>query len=181
MLNTRKKPYSGNFSAFSFGIVLILLTISGLLQSCSASLRFSTVGNTSYPGSKTRTTTLTPHPARLSENTSTNSGQTNADTEVNRSGVITGHASYYGDEFQGRLTSSGEVFDQDLLTAAHRTLPFGTILRVTNTRNGRSVIVRVNDRGPFVDNRILDLSRAAAQKLDMLREGVAQITIAVLN
>ncbi len=92
-----------------------------------------------------------------------------------------GVASFYGDEFQGRLTSNGEVFDQSLLTAAHRTLAFGTVLKVTNMKNGRSVIVRVNDRGPFAAGRILDLSRAAAEKLDMLRDGVARVSIAILN
>lgn len=92
-----------------------------------------------------------------------------------------GYASYYGDEFHGRVTSSGEIFDQTLLTAAHRTLPFGTIVRVVNLRNNRAVIVKVNDRGPFVEGRSIDLSRAAAEKIDMLREGVAHVSLTVLN
>ncbi len=92
-----------------------------------------------------------------------------------------GMASYYGDEFHGRLTSNGETFDQQLLTAAHRTLPFGTVLKVTNMKNGRSVVVRINDRGPFAAGRIIDLSRAAAERIDMIRDGVARVSIAVLN
>ncbi|MBN2050474.1 MAG: septal ring lytic transglycosylase RlpA family protein [Spirochaetales bacterium] len=92
-----------------------------------------------------------------------------------------GYASWYAGKFQGRLTASGEVFDTNKLTAAHKTLPFGTLLRVTNTANGKTVEVRVNDRGPFVEGRIIDLSRAAAEALDMTRVGVAPVTIQVLS
>lgn len=96
--------------------------------------------------------------------------------------VANGKASYYADKFHGRLTSNGEVFNQDSLTCAHRTLPFGTYLRVTNKSNGRSVIVRVNDRGPFVDGRIVDLSKAAAEQLGMLRKGIVRVDVAqVMN
>jgi rare lipoprotein A len=86
-------------------------------------------------------------------------------------------ASYYGDEFQGRPTSSGELFDMNALTAAHKTLPFGTMLEVTNLANGKKVIVRVNDRGPFVDTRELDVSKAAAAKLGMIETGTARVSI----
>jgi len=86
-------------------------------------------------------------------------------------------ASWYGPGFHGRRTASGQVFDQKRLTAAHKTLPFGTKLRVTNLRNGRSVLVTVNDRGPFVRNRQLDLSRGAAQRLDLIRRGTAPVLI----
>ena len=86
-----------------------------------------------------------------------------------------GHASWYGPGFHGKKTASGEVYDQNAMTAAHKTLPFGTNLRVTNTANGRSVVVRVNDRGPFVAGRDLDLSRAAAQQLGF--DGVATVRI----
>jgi rare lipoprotein A len=95
--------------------------------------------------------------------------------------VERGLASWYSDRFQGRKTASGERFDQRALTAAHRTLRFGTRVRVTNQRNGRSVIVRVNDRGPFGRGRIIDLSRAAAQALDMIRAGVVPVTVEVLG
>ena len=76
-------------------------------------------------------------------------------------------ATYYGQEFAGHRTASGETFNPNALTAAHRTLPFGTRVRVTNSRNGRSVIVRINDRGPFAKGRAIDLSSAAAQAIGM--------------
>ena len=88
-----------------------------------------------------------------------------------------GFASWYGSEFDGRPTASGEIFDSSLFTAAHPTLPFGTFLIVTNRSNNRQVSVRVNDRGPFVGNRIVDISRAAAEYLDMLVTGTAPVTI----
>jgi len=93
----------------------------------------------------------------------------------------TGEASYYGAQFQGRPTASGERFDNGQLTAAHRTLPFGTKVRVTNLSNGRSVVVRVNDRGPYARGRIIDLSRAAARRIDMVRAGVARVRVEPLG
>ena len=92
-------------------------------------------------------------------------------------GASVGMASYYADKFQGRPTASGERFDNASLTAAHRTLPFGTRVRVTNLDNGRSVTVRVNDRGPFVKGRIIDLSVAAAKRIDMIRAGVVRVRV----
>jgi len=86
-------------------------------------------------------------------------------------------ASYYGEEFQGRPTSSGEIFDMNALTAAHKTLPFGTMLEVTNLENGRKSVVRVNDRGPFVAGRELDVSKAAAFELGMVTTGTARVSI----
>lgn len=94
-----------------------------------------------------------------------------------RSGSETGYASYYGDEFVGRKTASGEIFRQSKLTAAHKKLAFGTKVQVTNLANGKSVTVRVNDRGPFVSNRIIDLSKSAAKKIDMVGAGVAKVKI----
>ena len=88
-----------------------------------------------------------------------------------------GIASWYGAEFEGRPTASGERFDSRLLTAAHPTLPFGTVVKVTNAHNGKSVTVRVNDRGPFVAARIIDLSRAAGEKLDMVVTGTAPVVV----
>jgi rare lipoprotein A len=105
---------------------------------------------------------------------------TTAARQVN-SGASVGIASYYADKFQGRPTASGERFDNGRLTAAHRTLPFGTRVRVTNLDNGRSVTIRVNDRGPFVKGRIIDLSVAAARRLDMLRTGVARVRVEPVN
>lgn len=92
-----------------------------------------------------------------------------------------GVASYYGREFHGRRTASGEIFDMFALTCAHRKLPFGTRIRVTNLDNGKSVIVRVNDRGPFVAGRILDLSYAAAKRIGMVATGTARVKIEILR
>ncbi len=92
-----------------------------------------------------------------------------------------GVASWYGKKFHGKLTSSGDTYDMHAMTAAHKTLPLPTKVRVRNLKNGRSVIVTVNDRGPFVDNRIIDLSYAAATRLDMIREGTALVEIEVLT
>jgi rare lipoprotein A len=91
-------------------------------------------------------------------------------------------ASYYGqgDEFNGRKTANGEVFDKNALTAAHQTLPFGTKVKVTNLENGKSVIITINDRGPFARGRILDLSYAGAQALGMLGTGTARVQLEVL-
>lgn len=92
-----------------------------------------------------------------------------------------GAASYYGSELAGRPTASGESFDPDRLTAAHRTLPFGTRVRVTNLRNERSVVVRINDRGPFSGRRVLDLSYSAAMKIGMLQRGTERVRMEVLE
>ena len=92
-----------------------------------------------------------------------------------------GWASWYGEEFHGRRTASGEIYDMYELTAAHRTLPFGTRVMVTHMRNGRSVTVTINDRGPFVKDRIIDLSYAAARILKMVDEGVAWVRVEVLS
>ncbi len=91
-----------------------------------------------------------------------------------------GRASYYGRELAGNRTASGERFDPSDFTAAHRTLPFGTHIRVTNLRNDRSVVVRVNDRGPFHGNRIIDVSRAAADEIGMTRRGTIRVRLDVL-
>ncbi|GHV76159.1 hypothetical protein AGMMS49942_09800 [Spirochaetia bacterium] len=88
-----------------------------------------------------------------------------------------GIASWYGTEFEGHPTASGELFNPSQMTAAHPTLPFGTMLRVTNTQNRKQVIVRVNDRGPFVNTRIIDVSRAAAEVLDMISTGTAPVLV----
>jgi len=94
--------------------------------------------------------------------------------------VQTGYASWYGRLFNRRRTANGSIYDQQRLTAAHRTLPLGTQIRVTNLRNGRSVIVRVSDRGPFAQGRIVDLSREAASEIGMLTYGVSRVRLETL-
>lgn len=96
-------------------------------------------------------------------------------------GTQEGLASYYSTEFHGRKTSSGEIFDKDALTAAHRTYPFGTILLVTNQKNGKQVEVKVNDRGPVKPERIIDLSYGAAIEIDMVRDGLVRVRVEVIE
>ncbi|MBI5808479.1 MAG: septal ring lytic transglycosylase RlpA family protein [Ignavibacteriales bacterium] len=84
-------------------------------------------------------------------------------------------ASWYGPRFHGKSTANGETFDQSALTAAHKSLPFGTLLKITNLRNHKSVIIRINDRGPYVDGRDLDLSKATAKALGILHKGVVKV------
>jgi len=94
---------------------------------------------------------------------------------------MTGTASWYGHGFHNRKTASGKRFDQDAMMAAHRTLPFGTLVKVTNTANNKSCIVEITDRGPFVKNRIIDVSHGAAQQLDFADNGTAKVTLEVLD
>ena len=95
--------------------------------------------------------------------------------------TLEGIASYYADDYHGKVTSNGEVFNMNDLTAAHRTFPFGTNIRVTNLENKKTVVVRINDRGPFKDGRIIDLSLAAAKELDLIRDGTARVKLEVLE
>lgn len=95
--------------------------------------------------------------------------------------IMHGVASWYGQEFAGRTTANGEIFDPLLLTAAHRTLPFGTILDVKNSKSGKAVRVRVNDRGPFVGNRMIDLSYAAAQQIGLVEPGSGEVDLYIVQ
>ena len=107
--------------------------------------------------------------------------QLSGSASVAQTGPAVGIASYYGKPYHGRKTASGERFNMHELTAAHRTLPFGTNLKVTNLANDRSVVVRVNDRGPFKRDRILDLSMEAARRLQMIGAGTARVRIEPLG
>jgi rare lipoprotein A len=95
--------------------------------------------------------------------------------------IFYGRASWYGPSFHGKLTSNGETYNMHSMTAAHKTLPMNTIVRATNQTNNRSVIVRINDRGPFVESRIIDLSKKAAGELDMIKTGTAPIKLEILG
>lgn len=92
-----------------------------------------------------------------------------------------GKASYYASRFEGRLTANGEVFSNDSLTAAHPTLPFGTKVKITNIDTGQQVVLRVNDRGPFVEGRIVDVTQKAAEKLGFYYQGICLVSLEVLN
>lgn len=103
------------------------------------------------------------------------------DDAVAETELATGMASYYSRELEGNRTANGEVCDPDELTAAHRTLPFGSKVRVTNLANGESVVVRINDRGPFGRGRVIDISHAAAKEIGMHRSGTARVKLALLE
>ncbi len=105
----------------------------------------------------------------------------NAEAAPHARGAQRGDASYYADSFEGHRTASGETYSGDDLTAAHRWLPFGTRVRVTNVRNGRSVEVVINDRGPFRAGRVIDVSRRAAEALGLVRDGVAPVRVEVVD
>jgi rare lipoprotein A len=104
-------------------------------------------------------------------------GRADLDVSVKERGI----ASWYGEDFHGWLTANGEIYDMEALTAAHRTLPLGTAILVTNIENGRQVRVRINDRGPYLYGRVLDLSLAGARALDMVDSGVAAVQIEVVG
>lgn len=92
-----------------------------------------------------------------------------------------GIASWYGGKFHGRQTANGERYNKNGISAAHKTLPFGTIVRVKNLRNGKTVEVRINDRGPFIKGRIIDLSKGAAKKIDMINDGIVPVELTILK
>ncbi|MBS1806442.1 MAG: septal ring lytic transglycosylase RlpA family protein [Acidobacteria bacterium] len=98
-----------------------------------------------------------------------------------KSKLLRGIASWYGDQFDGKKTASGEVFNQEEMTACHPSLPFGSEVRVVNLRNHKSVVVRITDRAELVKGRVIDLSHAAAEKLNMTQAGVARVSIEVLS
>jgi rare lipoprotein A len=93
----------------------------------------------------------------------------------------TGIASWYGPGFDGNLTANGEVYDMNGISAAHKTLPFGTVVRVIDLETGRSIVVRINDRGPFVEGRIIDLSKGAAENLGMVERGIIQVGLRIVR
>jgi len=94
---------------------------------------------------------------------------------------LEGGASWYGGKFVGRQTANGEIFDTEMLTAAHKTLPFNTVVEVTNLDNGRKVQVRINDRGPFIKGRVIDLSKKAATEIDMIESGTANVSLKIIK
>jgi len=106
--------------------------------------------------------------------------QTN-NTHTSTISVTEGKASFYAGQFHGRKTANGETFNMAQLTAAHPSLPFGTWVRVTNLRNGKDVVVRINDRGPFVKGRVIDLSAGAAKEIGILKTGVVQVKLEALK
>jgi peptidoglycan lytic transglycosylase len=135
-------------------------------------------------GGKKRTTAhVPPPPTQGGESTSAEAGENGTQQYENARPIYTetGIASWYGPPYHHRRTSNGEIYDQNGLTAAHRTLPLNSVARVTNVRTGRSAEVRITDRGPFIEGRMLDLSLAAAKKIDVWRAGTAEVRMEVLH
>ena len=116
-------------------------------------------------------------------NAQADSSQSVTRTQVQVKGhEVKGHATYYGDRYKTRRrTANGEVFNKDAYTAAHKTLPFGTIVQVTNLNNNKTVVVRITDRGPFTPGRIIDVTPKAARDLDMIRAGVISVELTILS
>lgn len=142
------------------------------LSSCGSAVRFSAHPPTA--GGSAGTTPTGSSPSSDAQN-----GESNTPTQ--NGATFRGFASYYADKFHGRATASGELFDMKAFTAAHRSLPFGTQVQVRNMNNGRTVVVRINDRGPQKTERIIDLSKAAAEAIDMVRAGVVEVEITVVQ
>ena len=145
---------------------LILAVAAAVCAGCAASPRFAGRAERTHPSGGGTTASPPPPPAP-------SSGRVLLTLE--------GVASYYADEFHGRLTSNGETYDMNGMTCAHRTFPFGTRMRVTNLDNGRSAVVRVNDRGPFHEGRIVDLSLGAAKELGIVPSGTARVRLEVIE
>ena len=170
-----------------------LIAVAGLTTACSAGSRGAAPGTpvpATAPSASPSKPRATPRPSKPAVPATEPSAPAAGAVPPPPPGEIvletqTGEASYYASKFHLRRTASGERYDETALVAAHRTLPFGTRVRVTNLRNGRSVIVRVIDRGPFASPgkmpRIIDLSRRAAEELGFIREGVAPVRLEVLG
>ena len=141
--------------------ILILLFIN--LIACTNSPRYRT-----GPPTKTISKTKSPAPLKTKSN-------------IKHRKMMKGVSSFYADDFHGKLTANGEIYDMYGLTAAHKTLPLNTIVRVTNLVNNKSLILRINDRGPYVKGRILDCSYGAAKKLDFITQGTTDVKVEVIE
>ncbi|TCD48085.1 septal ring lytic transglycosylase RlpA family protein [Chlorobium sp. N1] len=142
---------------------LLVLLAAGTFTSCQSSLQLSDRAPRTDAGTAPECEAVAEHTA--------------VDSSCGLFLVTEGIASYYAGRFHGRMTANGEIFDMNALTAAHRTLPFGTWVRVTNMENGREVVVRINDRGPYIDGRIIDLSREAAREIGLIRPGTGEVKL----
>lgn len=159
------------YSTKAVGIFLLLLILGG----CGSKQSVVYVPPHSFAHSKgSHANKATMRPYRVN-------GKTYHPTVVGVGSKYQGIASWYGPNFHGKRTSSGEFYNMYDLTAAHKTLPMNTIVKVTNLKNGRTAIVRINDRGPFVEDRIIDLSYAAAKRLGMIETGTAPVELEVLG
>lgn len=151
-----------------------------LFAGCSSNMTSSNT-ITYYPSRDFKTDKSVKKGAKATMKPYTINGKTYYPSVVEIGEMAEGIASWYGPGFHGKKTSNGEIYDQNAFTAAHKTLPMNTILKVKNLKNKKEVVVRVNDRGPFVANRIIDLSNAAAYKIDMVNDGTAPVKLEVIG
>jgi peptidoglycan lytic transglycosylase len=160
-------------------VALALLSLSFLLTSCGEHKQARV--NVPPPPSEPDTPTTAESPSKTAAPSQPEVEALRIPANAKPLSVETGLASWYGAPYHNRRGSNGELYDMNAMTAAHRTLPLGSIVRVTNVKTGHSALVRITDRGPFVEGRILDLSQAAAKKVDVWQAGVATVRIEVLR
>jgi rare lipoprotein A len=185
-LSLRYSPRSirhGRNREASFAIMVVVLSVSFLLTGCGGHKQARVDVPPAPPISEPE-----PHASASSEppGKTTTPAQPEEDAfripaDAKPISVETGLASWYGGPYHNRRGSNGEIYNMHAMTAAHRTLPLGSIVRVTNVKTGSSALVRITDRGPFIEGRVLDLSQAAAKKIDLLQAGVAMVRIEVMR
>jgi rare lipoprotein A (peptidoglycan hydrolase) len=158
--------------------ISILFTLTAFISTAVPFVSLSAAETGKFPDPAKPDMGWLPENTNINPASSTNSNQTEP---ANNRFVAEGKASYYGNKFNGRRTASGEYFNLRHFTAAHRTLAFGTNVKVTNLNNGKNVIVRINDRGPFMRGRIIDVSPAAAREIGLLGNGTANVRIEAYN
>ena len=163
-------------------VALVILCWWASIAAAGCAGRHPVAASTPPPIAPTPAATETGRPSETTPRRNAATSPHHDVAERNESGYAEeGNASWYGPPFHGRRSSNGEVYDMNKLTAAHRTMAFNTMVRVTNLTNGKTVVVRITDRGPFVENRILDLSRAAAQEIESIGPGVVPVRLEVVS
>ena len=157
-------------------ILIILFTIFYSL-SCTSAPRYGRVGSTPKYKKSSKAVSKKAKPKNVAKFIDPKTVNTN----VKHKKRMVGISSFYAEDFHGKLTANGEVYDMYGLTAAHKTLPLNTVARVTNLSNGKSLILRINDRGPYIQGRMLDCSYGAAKKLDFIKDGTTKVQIDIIE
>ncbi len=170
-----------NSSIIRYSQITLVALVMVMLSSCSSSVRFTSGASGSNTSGKYSGGGYTASRVSTDRNSPSIGTVPKSKMPIPVGEVQDGVASYYGDDFDGKMTASGTIYNQNQLTAAHRTLPFGSKVKVVNQKNGRQVIVEINDRGPFKDDRIIDLSTAAAQEIDMIKDGITKVELVVIQ
>ena len=164
-----------------FNTTVAILIFGFIFSGCTPAPRYRSNSDQAKPSVKNKSIKRGNKKSQT-PNKKTNSGKKSKQKDFNSNKKIyKGISSYYGKDFHGKLTANGEVYDMYGLTAAHKTFPLNTICRVTNLSNKKTLILRINDRGPYIDGRILDCSYGAAKKLGFLEEGVSEIKIEIIE